>query len=55
MGRASILIAEVSLRKIETSLLKRNIHDNMRVILVENLNKENMNGENEGKVKVYYS
>ena len=44
----------MSLRKIETSSLKRNIHDNIRAILIENLDKENLNGENQSKVKVHY-
>ena len=45
----------MSLRKIKISSLKRNIHDNIRVMLVGNLNKENLNGENKDKVKVHYS
>lgn len=49
-----ILVAKVSLREIKTPSLKRNIYDNIRKILIENLDKENLNRENENKVKVYY-
>ena len=50
LRRASILIAKVSLREIETSSLKRNIYNNIRALLIENLDSEN-----ESKIKVYYS
>lgn len=46
---------KINLKKIETPLLKRNIHDNIKVILIGNLNEENLNGENKNKVKIYYS
>lgn len=39
----------MNLKEIETSSLKRNIHDNVRVILAGNLDDEN-----ESKAKVYY-
>ena len=45
----------MSLREIETSLLKRNIYDNARVMLIENLDEGNLDVENEGKIKVHYS
>ena len=54
MRRAFILVAEVSSREVETPSLKRNIYDNMRKILAGNLNGGNLDGENEGKAKVYY-
>ena len=44
----------MSLREIETPSSKRNIHDNVRIILIENLNEENLDDENEGKAKVYH-
>jgi len=49
LGRASTLRAEINIRKIETPSLKYKIHDNIKIILVGNLD-----GENEGKSKVYY-
>ena len=54
MGRVFTLVAEVSLREVETPSLKRNIYDNIRVILVGNLDGGNLDVENEGKTKVYY-
>lgn len=54
MGRASFSAAEVRLREIETPSLKRNIYDNVRTILIGNLDEENLYGENEGKVKVHH-
>ena len=54
LGRASAPAAEVSLREVETPSLKRNIHDNVRTILAGNLDGGNLDGENEGKAKVYY-
>ena len=50
----SVLLAEVSLREIETLSLKRNIYNNMRIILVGNLDGGNLDNENESKVKVYH-
>lgn len=46
---------KVNLREIETPLSKRNIHENIRIILIENLDEENLDDENENKVKVYHS
>ena len=40
----------MSLEEVETPSSKRNIYDNVRALLTENLNDEN-----EGKIKVYYS
>lgn len=54
MKRVFILTTKVNSRKVETPLLKRNIHDNVRKIQTENLNEGNLNGENEGKVKVHH-
>ena len=54
MGRASAPAAEVSLREAETLSSKRNIHDNARIILAENLDGGNLDGENESKVKVHH-
>ena len=54
LGMVSALAAEVSLREVEAPSLKRNIHDNARIILVGNLNGGNLDGENEGKAKVYH-
>lgn len=54
LRKAFILVAKVSLREIKTSSLKRNIYNNIRIILIENLNEENLNSENKSKVKVYY-
>ena len=39
----------MSPREVETPSLKRNIHDNVRVMLIGNLDDES-----EGKAKVYY-
>lgn len=54
MRRAFVLTAEVSSREIEKSSLKRNIYNNIRVMLIENLDGENLDNENESKAKVYH-
>ena len=54
LGRASAPAAEVSPREVETPSSKRNIHDNVRIILAGNLDGGNLDGENEGKAKVHH-
>ena len=54
LGKTSASAAEVSLREVEIPSSKRNIHDNVRAILVGNLNGGNLDGENEGKAKVHH-
>ena len=39
----------MSLKEIETSSLKYNIHDNMKALLIRNLNDEN-----ESKIKIHH-
>ena len=44
----------MSLREVETPSLKRNVYNNIRVILAENLNGGNLDVENDGKIKVHH-
>ncbi len=54
LGRAFASAAEVSPREVETPSSKRNVHDNARAMLAENLDGGNLDVENEGKTKVHH-
>ena len=54
LGRAFASAAEVSPREVETPSPKRNVHDNVRAMLAENLDGGNLDVENEGKTKVHH-
>ncbi|MCJ1467473.1 hypothetical protein MMC07_006098 [Pseudocyphellaria aurata] len=54
LGRTSPPAAEASLRGVETSSSKRNIHDNARNILAENPDGRNLDGENDSKAKGHH-
>lgn len=54
LRRASISVTKMNLKKVETFSSKRNIHDNVKIILTKNLDGKNLDDENESKIKVHH-